>query len=258
VQLMPAGAVARWSGLTEVENWSRANGKACKPKLNELDAAPFAAQFRPSADKLPAGPEALLEPVRAVTVIDIPPGTRKAFQVETEFEHEIDRRFATNTRSGLRWRVGTWTALLLVSWPRFGALRRPYGRRRLQRDRSPRNHRLRRGAGLAIGWLRASGIAGWVAWCLAAGHRRVGLRRQRSLYSFYGRVALDPLVLMRMPAPGRQSWRSPSSPWEELSFAAVAPQFRPRHWARNRTGSVASVVLTAYSRGPARHPSPHE
>src|SRR5512147_1095502 len=96
----------------------------------------------------------------------------------------------------------TWTVLLLVLMGlASSALRRPYGD-----GVSSAIARLATTAFVValvwrLGWLRASGIGrlgGWAVWVLAIGGLAYGV--SASLYAFYGRVALGPSILIRMPA----------------------------------------------------------
>jgi membrane protease YdiL (CAAX protease family) len=81
-------------------------------------------------------------------------------------------------------------------------------------------------------------------WLLAIGGLAYGV--SASLYSFYGMVALDPLILIRMPA-ARTTVLAASvvALGEEVFFRGLVLHGFVRAWARKRTGVVASVVLTA-------------
>jgi len=142
----------------------------------------------------------------------------------------------------------TWTALLLVLMGlASGALRRPYGD-----GVSSAIARLTTTAFVValvwrLGWLRASGIGrlgGLVVWLVTIGGLAYGV--SASLCSFYGRVALDPLVLMRMPA-ARTTVLAVAvvALGEEVFFRGLVLHTFVRAWARKRSGVVASVVLTA-------------
>jgi len=98
--------------------------------------------------------------------------------------------------------IVTW-AVLLIGFMGLasGALRRPYG------DGISRAiARLATTAFVValvwrLGWLRASGIGrlgAWPVWLLAVGGLAYGV--SASFCSFYGSVALDPSILVRMPA----------------------------------------------------------
>jgi membrane protease YdiL (CAAX protease family) len=142
----------------------------------------------------------------------------------------------------------TWTALLLVLMGlASGALRRPYGD-----GVSSAIARLATTAMVValvwrLGWLRASGIGrlgGWPVWLLALGGLAYGV--SAGLHSFYGRVALDPSILIRTPA-ARTTILAVfvGALGEEVLFRGLVLHSFLRAWARNRTGVVASVVLTA-------------
>ena len=98
-----------------------------------------------------------------------------------------------------------------------------------------------------LGWLRTSGIGrlgGWRVWLLAIG----GLAYSASacLYSFYGRVAIDPSILIGLPAVRTTVLAVLiAALGEEVLFRGLVLHGLVRVWARTRTGVVASVVLTA-------------
>jgi membrane protease YdiL (CAAX protease family) len=144
--------------------------------------------------------------------------------------------------------LATWTALLLVLMGlASGALRRPYGD-----GVSTAIARLATTAFVValvwrLGWLRASGIGrlgGWPVWLLAIGGLAYGV--SASLYSFYGRVSLDPSILTTMPAARTTVLAIfVGALGEEVLFRGLVLHSFVRAWARNRTGVVAGVVLTA-------------
>ena len=144
--------------------------------------------------------------------------------------------------------IMTWSVLLVVFMGLISsALRRPYGD-----DVSRAIARLAITVCVVtvvwrLGWLRTSGIGrlgGWRVWLLAIG----GLVYAASacLYSFYGRVAIDPSILIRLPA----AWTTVlavliAALGEEVLFRGLVLHGLVRAWAGTRTGVVASVVLTA-------------
>jgi hypothetical protein len=96
----------------------------------------------------------------------------------------------------------TWSMLLIVFMGlASGALRRPYGD-----DASGAIARLAIGVCVVtlvwrLGWLRTSGIGGLggrPVWLLAIGG--LGYSAGACLYSFYGRVAIDPSILIGLPS----------------------------------------------------------
>jgi uncharacterized protein len=141
-----------------------------------------------------------------------------------------------------------WFVLLVVCMGlASGALRRPYGD-----GVSIAIARLATTAFVValvwrLGWLRASGIArlgGWPVWLLAIGGVAYGV--SAGLYSFYGRVALDPSIVIRMPAATTTVLAvAVGALGEEVFFRGLVLHGLMRVWARNRTGMIASVVLTS-------------
>jgi len=142
----------------------------------------------------------------------------------------------------------TW-AVMLIGFMGLasGALRRPYGD-----DVSLAIARLAITVCVVtlvwrLGWLRTSGIGrlgGWRVWLLAIG----GLVYSVSacLYSFYGRVAIGPSILIRLPAARTTVLALLIvALGEEVLFRGLVLHGLLRVWARTRTGVVASVVLTA-------------
>jgi hypothetical protein len=142
----------------------------------------------------------------------------------------------------------TW-AVMLIGFMGLasGALRRPYGD-----DVSLAIARLAITVCVVtlvwrLGWLRTSGIGrlgGWRVWLLAIG----GLVYSVSacLYSFYGRVAIGPSILIRLPAARTTVLALLiAALGEEVLFRGLLLHGLVRVWARTRTGVVASVVLTA-------------
>ena len=98
--------------------------------------------------------------------------------------------------------IAVWLVLLIVFMGlASGVLRRPYGD-----GLSVTIARLTCAAGVValvwrLGWLRPSGfgqLGGWRIWLLTLG----GLIYfgGASLYSFYGKVGIDPSILIRLPA----------------------------------------------------------
>jgi len=144
--------------------------------------------------------------------------------------------------------MATWSVLLIVLMGlASGALRRPYGD-----DASGAVARVATTVIVVtlvwrLGWLRTSGIGrlgGWWVWPLAIG----GLIYSASacLYSFYGRVAVDPAILIRLPAARTTVLTTLIvALGEEVLFRGLALHGLVRAWGRTRTGAAASVVLSA-------------
>jgi membrane protease YdiL (CAAX protease family) len=71
-------------------------------------------------------------------------------------------------------------------------------------------------------------------------------RRSPDACAFYGRVALDPSILTRMPAAGTTVLAVfVGALGEEVLFRGLVLHGFVRAWARNGTGVVAGVLLTA-------------
>lgn len=144
--------------------------------------------------------------------------------------------------------VAAWLVLLVVFMGlASSALGRPYG------DRvSGAAARLTLAACVVafvwrLGWLRTCGIArlgdGRV-WLLAA----AGLVYSAGafLYAFYGTLAFDASIVIRLPAARTAAWAALiTALGEEVLFRGLALHALARAWGRTRAGLLASVVLAA-------------